>query len=213
MELGQDGRAARTQDLDRGLDRRESVGRSSGTDAGPRVDEEQERPEDRRRPQLPVEADPAPDVGEAFVEPAELDLCGAQQARCRSPSRSGTRARRRARRSPTARSCASCGVASPEAKEARVEAGVRRGERMLQLDREGQRRVRPLDRPVRVAQEPQREPGGREARDPWVVADPRRPRPGRLGRGTGRSPGRSGRALRGGRRRTSAWCPRGGARR
>ena len=134
--------------------------------------------------QLLVEVHAAPDVGQAFVEAPELDLGGPEQA---APGRRPdpelvlvgqlTQPDREVERD--------LGVASPEVQEARVEAGVGRGERMLQLDGERQRRVRALGRAIGIAEQPQGERGGRQAGDPGVVPDPRRPRSMPLGREQG----------------------------
>ena len=79
-KLGQDrGTPAAAQDVHGTLQRPKAVAGSATLDPGAGLDEQQERPEDGRRPQLPVEADPVPDVGEALVDPPQPDPCSAEQ--------------------------------------------------------------------------------------------------------------------------------------
>lgn len=73
-------RDARAHDLDRQIDRIESGLELAGEQAGPGVEELEERPEDRWRPKLAVAIQPVVEPGQAFVPLTELDLRAAQQA-------------------------------------------------------------------------------------------------------------------------------------
>ena len=80
MQVRQDrGSVAGAQELDRRVEPPEPIGRATSLSAGPRVEEQQERPEDRRRMQFLVEVQPMPDVRKPFLEPSDLDLGGPEQ--------------------------------------------------------------------------------------------------------------------------------------
>ena len=153
--------------------------------AGAGLHEQQERPEDRRRPELPVEPDPVPDArpcprrgGRARPGPPRgRTLPAAVQIRnsCSSARSS----------SPVARSSATSGSRRHSRSRPAWIPRVGGGERVLERRRERERGVRAFGGAIGLAEHPQGERRGREARDARVVADARGPGRGRPGREQG----------------------------
>ena len=139
----------------------------SGVDVRRALDEPDERPEDRRRPQILVLVEAVGDLAKALGRPAERARRRAEQARPeRAPDRQvaglghadrGSRARRDDLR-----------LATPVMQEPGVEQPVGERVRMVELGGERDRAVGPLDGLIRVAEQPEEEPRRRQAGHPHV---------------------------------------------
>ena len=148
------------------VDQREPGLRRPGVHVRPALDEPDERPEDRRRPQVLVLVDPVGDLARGPPSAGRARSSRRRAGTCRAPARSAGRSpRRRARRARRA-SRDELWLASPEMEEPRVEQAVGERVRMVELGRERDRAVGALDGPIRVAEEPQEEPRRRQARHP-----------------------------------------------
>ena len=172
----QRGRFGPAGHLDRRRHQRQSFDRPARLAARPGVDDEEHRPEDRRRDHPLVARHPRAERGQPGVDLTDPDLRRTQQARpdrgpdpevvlvgdLDQPDRPVEHELR---------------LASPQVEQAGVEPGERRRPRVPKPIGQGDRRVRTLDRPIRQTQRPEREGGGRVAGDPRIVAEAR---PGRL---------------------------------
>ena len=144
------------------VDQREAGAGHPGVDVGRGLHEQQHRPEDGRRPEAVVQVDPVGELADAVRRVAERARRGATQARRQRPPD------RQVRRLGNAQGGGrplphDLRLSTPEMEEPRVVVGVRERVRMVDLGREGDGAIGPLDRAIGVAAEPQEEARRRQA--------------------------------------------------
>jgi hypothetical protein len=114
---------------------------------GAGIDEQQHRPEDWRRPEPLVEIHPLSDLGQTLVDVSELGLGRTQEAAAHGrPDLEVVLVRDLQHTDRTVEN--ELRLAAPKVEQASMEPGVGRRERVIQLDREGERGGRPLEGPI-----------------------------------------------------------------